>query len=242
MYYEFAPYWTLISAPENYAEEAVFWRNAITSKLGNGRHEILELGVGGGNNLSHLTPYFKATAVDISEPMLENSKKLNPDVEHYVGDMRSVRLEKKFDAVIIHDAISYLLTEDDLTATFETAKAHLDRGGVFITSPDYFSETFTDSIVRHSRRSQNGVELVHVEYSYDPNPEDTIMETRMIYIIRENNNCRIEHDLHITGLFPLKTWIDTMIKVGFSVEKREYPVHEDKRQSYLLVGTLNNHS
>ena len=55
MYTEFARYWTLISDPADYAEEARYWREALRSRLGPGRHEILELGVGGGNNLSHLT-------------------------------------------------------------------------------------------------------------------------------------------------------------------------------------------
>ena len=121
MYDEFAHLWTLISAPEDYAEEARYWRDALREKLGPGRHEILELGVGGGNNLSHLTSGFQATAVDISEKMLANSTRLNPGVEHHVGDMRTVRLEREFKAVLIHDAISYLTTEDDLRKTFATA-------------------------------------------------------------------------------------------------------------------------
>ena len=114
MYDDFAHLWFLITPPEDYAEEAQHWRDALREKLGPGRHEILELGVGGGNNLSHLTNDFQATAVDLSEKMLQNSMKLNPGVEHHVGDMRNIRLEKTFKAVLIHDAIGYMLTEDDL--------------------------------------------------------------------------------------------------------------------------------
>ncbi len=53
MYNEFAHLWPLISDPKEYAVEASFWRDALRAELGPGRHEILELGVGGGNNLSH---------------------------------------------------------------------------------------------------------------------------------------------------------------------------------------------
>ena len=67
MYDELAHLWRLISPPEDYADEARYWRDALRAKLGSGRHEILELGVGGGNNLSHLTSEFQATAVDLSE-------------------------------------------------------------------------------------------------------------------------------------------------------------------------------
>ena len=96
LYDEFADWWTLVSPPEGYVQEASYWKDALRAKLGPGRHEILELGVGGGNNLSHLTGEFQATAVDISERMLANSVMLNPGVEHHVGDMRTIRLSRTF--------------------------------------------------------------------------------------------------------------------------------------------------
>ena len=55
MYDELAHLWPIIGAPEDYAHEASFWRSVLRSRLGAGRHHILELGVGGGSNLSHLT-------------------------------------------------------------------------------------------------------------------------------------------------------------------------------------------
>ena len=109
LYKDLAHLWPLLDPPEEYTEEASFWRQAIREKLGPGRHEVLELGVGGGHLLSHLTGDVQATAVDISPQMLAHSKALNPGVEHHLGDMRSVRLGRKFQAVLIHDAISYLL-------------------------------------------------------------------------------------------------------------------------------------
>ena len=61
--------------------------------------------------------------------------------------MRTVRLGRTFDAVLIHDAIGYMTTEADLRAAFETAETHLRPGGVFITSPDFFREDFRDPAV-----------------------------------------------------------------------------------------------
>ncbi|MCI0439948.1 MAG: class I SAM-dependent methyltransferase [Chloroflexi bacterium] len=239
MYDEFAHLWTLISAPEDYAEEASYWRDALRAKLGPGRHEILELGVGGGNNLSHLVGEFQATAVDASEGMLQNSMRLNPGVEHHVGDMRSVRLGRAFDAVLIHDAICYMLTEEDLRATFATARAHLKPGGVLIVAPDWFRETFPGTtLTTHPARRDGHVELSFVEFDYDPNPEDTTIETIFVYFIREGGKLRVEQDTHVTGLFPIQTWLDLMAEAGFEVEKRPYDVHEDGHESWLLVGTL----
>ncbi len=238
MYHELAHLWPLISAPEDYAKEAGYWRDALRETLGPGRHRILELGVGGGHNLSHLTSDFDAVAVDLSEEMLKHSKTLNPGVEHHVGDMRTVRLGRKFDAVLIHDAIAYMLTEDDLRRAFATAAAHLDPGGVFVTAPDNFKETFRSPSVSHSTRSDGRTELTYVDYHYDPDPGDTTTECVMFYLIRENGELRIEQDRHVMGLFSIRMWLDLMAEAGFDVEKRPYPVNEDGRESYLLVGVL----
>ncbi len=169
--------------------------------------------------------------------MLSHSRRLNPAVEHPVGDMRAVRLGRTFDVVIIHDAISYMLTEDDLRGTFATAAAHLDLGGMFITAPDWFAETFPGLWTSHKTRKKEGVELICFEYEYehDPDPVDTAMETLFLYSIRERGVLRIEMDRHVTGLFPLQTWVDLMTEAGFAVKKREYPVHD---AAFLLVGTL----
>ena len=238
MYDEFAHLWLLISPPEGYEGEASLWRDALREKLGPGRHEVLELGVGGGNNLSHLTADFQATAVDLSEKMMANSMRLNPGVEHHVGDMRTVRLGRKFKAVLIHDAISYLTTADDIRKTFATARAHLEPGGVLVAAPDDYRETFRTELMPHQTRAGDGVELAYVEYTYDPDPDDTTVESVFVYFIKEGGTLRIEQDLHVTGLFSLGTWLKLLDDSGFEAETRPYPVHEDGRDDYLLVGTL----
>jgi hypothetical protein len=154
--------------------------------------------------------------------------------------MRTVRLGRTFKAVIIHDAISYMLTEDDLRATFATAAAHLEPGGVFVTAPDWFRETFHSPSISHDTHvSKDGkVELTHIEYTHDPDPGDTTIETIYFYMIRENGELRVEEDRHNTGLFPMQTWVDLMTEAGFDVEKWPYPVHDDGHEAYLLVGIL----
>jgi SAM-dependent methyltransferase len=232
--------WPLVSAPEEYAEEAAHWRTVLHEKLGPGRHHILELGVGGGHNLSHLTAHFEAVAVDISERMLEHSRRLNPDVEHIPGDMRSIRLDRKFDAVLIHDAISYMLTEEDLRATFATAAAHLHPGDVFITGPDYYRETFRDPHIDRCTRTAGDTTLTYVEYVWDPDPDDTTTETIMTYFIREHSGLRIEHDRHITGLFPISTWERLISEAGFAFEKRTFSLKGDNAEYILLTGVKGN--
>lgn len=239
LYNDLAYLWPVISPPEEYAEEASRWRQVLRDKLGPGKHPILELGVGGGHNLYHLATEFRATAVDISENMLGLSRKLNPGVEHHLGDMRDIRLDYTFSAVLVHDAINYMLTEEDLRATFETARAHLRPGGVLILAPDWFRETFDGPSVMHWDRHKGDLELTFIEYVHDPDSNDTTIESIFFYMLKEQGQLRVEQDRHITGLFPLETWFRLMEECGFKVEHITYPAYEGGYGGNLLVGVLN---
>ena len=74
--------------------------------------------------------------------MLAISTTINPECEHLVGDMRTLRLGRTFDAVLVHDAICYMTTEDDLRAAMATAVQHLRPGGVAVFAPDHVRERF----------------------------------------------------------------------------------------------------
>ncbi len=56
--------------------------------------------------------------------------------------MRKVRLGREFDAVFVHDAVSYMTTKRDLRAVFKTAFLHCRPGGAALFAPDNLVETF----------------------------------------------------------------------------------------------------
>ena len=238
MYHDLAYLWPVVSPPEEYAVEAWHLREVIRARLGPGRHTLLELGVGGGHVLSHLTRAFQATAVDLSKDMLALSTQLNPGVPHHLGDMRTIRLEQTFDVVLVHDAINYMLTETDLQAAFETARVHLRRGGVLITAPDLFRETFTGPAVQHWTQSRDDLEVTLIEYLDDPDPLDTTVESIFFYVIKEQGKLRVEQDRHISGIFPKSTWLRLMSDSGYIAEEVHYPPYEGGYGGNLVVGVL----
>jgi SAM-dependent methyltransferase len=241
LYDRLAYLWPVISPPEDYADEAVHWRNAIRRHLGPGRHRLLELGVGGGHNLSHLTGEFDAVAVDISPKMLELSRRLNPTVEHRLGDMRDVRLGQVFDAVLIHDAICYMLTEDDLKAAFATALVHLRPDGLLLVAPELVRDTFKPEMKLSWSTERDGVEIHTEETVHDPDPSDTMVESHFTYTITERGARRIERDIHITGLFPTATWLALMEEAGFRTGRIPLPGDGDGCGEHLFWGVLRPH-
>ena len=135
MYAQLADWWPLMSDPSDYEEEAGIFRATLEELAAEPIRSLLELGSGGGHNASHLKQHYEMTLVEPSMGMREVSRALNPECEHVLGDMRDVRLERDFDAVFVHDAISYLTTEADLRAAFELV-ADQRPGAVLIEALD----------------------------------------------------------------------------------------------------------
>jgi SAM-dependent methyltransferase len=130
------------------------------------------LGSGGGNNASHLKKHFQLTLVDVSPGMLEVSRRLNPECEHIQGDMRTIRLGRAFDAVFIHDAIEHMTPEANLRRAIQTAYEHCRPGGAAFFAPDHSRETFRPS-TDHGGYNRGRRALRYLEWSWDPDPEDT---------------------------------------------------------------------
>ena len=84
----------------------------------------------------------------------------------------AIRLGETFDAVLIHDAISYMTTEADLLSVFATARAHLRPGGLLIAAPDDYTDTFQPTPRRIPDQPQRRKpKLTYVEYSTDLDPQ-----------------------------------------------------------------------
>lgn len=98
MYGELAPWFHLLTPPEEYAGEAASVLRLLRQQVDGPLGTLLELGSGGGNIASHLRHELRLTLTDLSPAMLELSRKINPGIEHVVGDMRSLRLGRTFDA------------------------------------------------------------------------------------------------------------------------------------------------
>ncbi len=225
LYGELAGWFHLLSAPHEYIEEAAAYLEAFERALTPPSTSLLELGSGGGNNASHLKARFQCTLTDISAPMIEASRRLNPECEHIVGDMRELRLGRLFDAVLVHDAIMYMTTEADLRRAFETAYEHTRPGGVAVIAPDDFRETLEPSTLCGGNDDEaEGRGIRYLEWTYDPDPEDTTCVTDFAYLIREGTSVRAVHDRHVFGIFPRATWVKLLEEVGFRVSSATRPI------------------
>ncbi|HTO51933.1 MAG TPA: class I SAM-dependent methyltransferase [Myxococcota bacterium] len=237
MYGELARWWPLLSPPSDYAEEAEFYRRTLCASARAPLRTLLELGSGGGNNASFLKHHFELTLVDLSPAMLEVSRALNPECAHQQGDMRSVRLGREFDGVLVHDAIAYMTHESDLRRVFETAHAHCRRGGVALFAPDHLRETFEPK-TDHGGSDADGRGLRFLEWSWDPDPADSSHVVDYVLVMRERDgSLRLEHDRHVNGLFARADWLRWLDLAGFDARNVGFDHSELPPGTYeLFVG------
>jgi SAM-dependent methyltransferase len=230
LYQELAKWWPLVSDPEPYKEEAEFARGILKERKRQPVKTALELGCGGGNNASHLKKWMQMTLTDLSAGMVQVSKSLNPECEHHVADMRTLRLGTIYDAVFIHDALDYMTSLKDLRSAMVTAHVHLRTGGTAVLVPDYFKETFKPS-TKHGGHDKGKRGLRYLEWTLDEDPKDNRYELHYAFMLREENgSMHVELDRHACGLFPRREWIKTMKSVGFEVETKP----DDYRREWLI--------
>ena len=218
-YDELAEWWPLFSPPEHYAEEADDLLRRLPPMNTPGRPTLLELGCGGGSLASHLKTHFDLTLTDRSPGMLAVSRALNPDCEHFVGDMRTLRLAREFDVVLIHDAIMYATDAASLRAALETAAAHCRAGGTVVVLPDYVRETFTPGTEEGGNDASDGRGLRYLEWCWDPDPNDDTYVVDYAFLLRDvSGEVRVVHDRHVEGLFPRARWFEWFEAAGLSAQ------------------------
>lgn len=223
MYTEFASWWPLISSPQDYAEEAHYYQKLLKKSCRFTPRTMLELGSGGGNNASHLKAVFEITMVDRSAEMLSVSKKLNPECEHLLGDMRSLRLGRTFDAVLIHDAVVYMTSEHDLAQAVETAFVHCNPGGAALFCPDQVRDTFKPG-TSHGGHDLDSRGLRYLEWVHPPSGNNTHHYVDYVYLLRESDgSMRTAYDRHTCGLFSRRTWMSILEKTSFKAESYNDP-------------------
>ncbi|KGM53858.1 hypothetical protein N800_03650 [Lysobacter daejeonensis GH1-9] len=133
----YAAYYDLLYQGKDYTGEASYVLELLAEQ-GLTTGSILELGCGTGK---HSTAFahagFDVEGIDLSQQMIDRAIQLNggstPNAIFSVGDARTLRTGKKYDAVLaLFHVASYQTSNRDISQMFDTAAAHLDEGGIFI--------------------------------------------------------------------------------------------------------------
>jgi SAM-dependent methyltransferase len=243
LYDDLAWLWPIWGSPEHeYARYCSEVADMIRKYAAIRVQSLLNIGCGGGKNAFNLKRDFDVTGVDLAPKMLELARELNPECQFLSGDMRSLYLGRRFDAILMDDSVGYMTNRVDLESAFREAYQHLNSGGVMVVTVDETTETFiqnrTCTTQAEGKTRRGSVEAVFIENYYDPDPRDETYEGTFLYLVREEGRLRIETDHHVLGLFPLSIWRDTLVNVGFTIHEEIYVDDEREYTTFVCVKAM----
>ena len=232
LYRDLAPWWSVLTPPGTYSGEAEAFL-ALLRQAAGGVSSLLELGSGIGAIAECLPERLEVVLADSSEEMLAQSRLRNPGREHVLSDMRSMRLGRQFDAVLLHDAVMYMSTPECLASAVATAASHLREGGGLLLVPDVVEEGFFEHAVSGgATEGSRSVQLL--EWHWDPVQGDGSYRAEFSLLLREGGVVQAVHESHVLGLHSAEAYAAALSAAGFKlVAPRLDDVHWESGELFL---------
>lgn len=217
LYKQVAKYYDKIHHRKDYEKEVDFLEK-IFRKHGLKVRNILDVACGTGAHAALLVKRgYNVIGVDSSEEMLKIVRRKVKNATFVKGDMRDLKLDRTFDAVIcMFGSISYNRTPSELRRALSRFREHLEAKGIVVFDTSILRERFV-----HGYRQTigyDGDELTIARFGFC---EKFGRKGRITfsYLIREGDSFNyIKGDVHEFGLFSPSEIIKIMRKAGFTAE------------------------
>jgi SAM-dependent methyltransferase len=169
---DYAQYYDLLYADKDYSREAAYVHGLLAKHRAPG-DRVLELGCGTGAHAALLARAgLRVVGVDLSQGMLDRAAQRQAALpaaeaerlEFREGDLRTLRLERKFDvALALFHVMSYQRTNQDLADAVATVRSHLEPGGLFVFDCWYGPAVLTERPeVRVKRLEDERIQVVRI--------------------------------------------------------------------------------
>jgi SAM-dependent methyltransferase len=231
---EYARYYDLLYRDKHYDEEARFVYDLLRSH-GPGASTVLELGCGTAAHAACLADLgCEVRGVDRSLEMLDQGRArletlpatLSRRITLSQGDVRTVRLDRVFDAVVsLFHVMSYQPTGEDLEAAFRTAKEHLRPDGLFLFDCWYGPSVLAERpAVRVKRFEDDETAVTRIaEPSLDPTHHLVDVDYTIFVRQKANGEIREIREKHRLRYLFQEEVAELFSRVGFRfIECREW--------------------
>jgi SAM-dependent methyltransferase len=200
-------YYDLIYRDKDYAAEAEFV-HALIQQYSPGAQTVLDLGCGTGLHAIEFVRHgYSVVGVDRSEDMLAEAQarstslgRSDADLRFHAGDIRNVRLDRTFDVVVaLFHVMSYQTGNDDIADAFNTARAHVRDGGLFVFDCWYGPGVLTDPPqirVKRFKTDQGGDVLRISEPTMQPNANTVDVAFTLLAIDPDGHRCEQIKETH----------------------------------------------
>jgi SAM-dependent methyltransferase len=230
VFQRYSAYYDLLYRDKDYAAEAQYVGRVLRSAVPAGGR-VLELGSGTGRHGRLLADQgFQVFGVERSQFMVDQAKRArsgqkdSTGFDCIVGDIRTVRLARRYDAAIsLFHVISYQTANVDVLQSFATAAHHLETGGLFLFDVWHGPAVLNERpAVRVKRVEDQRVRLVRIA---EPELDSaaSVVTVRYTIFAESKTNHRFEtfgEEHRMRYYFPVE--IDLLAgQTGFKVEQSE---------------------
>lgn len=226
---EYAAYYNLLYKDKDYAKECEYIHKLIQESAP-GSKSILNLGCGTGNHDFILSEkgYF-ISGIDFSEQMISIANKRLKDeekknLEFLTGDVRALKLNKKFDVVIsLFHVMSYQITNADILMAFSTAKEHLSANGIFIFDFWYGPAVLTSRPENRTKLLEDSTMKILRSAKPEMHPNENIVDVNYALQINEKGSGKVfeNKEQHRMRYFFLPELRAYLAQSGFKITRSE---------------------
>ena len=228
----YSRYYDLLYRDKDYAAEVAYVARVLRESAPTAR-TLLEFGSGTGRHGRLLVEQgFDVFGIERSETMAAAAKKASIGFQTQQdgkfdcrqGDIRTVNLDRIFDAVIaLFHVVSYQTGNEDLLQTFNSAARHLNAGGIFMFDVWHGPAVLAERPSVRVKRVEDGEILLTriAEPALDTNASVVTVHYTMLAEAKADHRLTTFHEEHrMRYLFPME--IDLIARQsGFSVERSE---------------------
>ncbi|UCD85948.1 MAG: class I SAM-dependent methyltransferase [Deltaproteobacteria bacterium] len=240
--YEKPELYEIFSSRQDFKKESDFVVKLAKQFKKSKGNSLLNVGCGTGAHDKFLKKYFDLTGIDLNKKMLELAKKKNPKLTYKIGNMKSFSFSQKFDVITaLTGVMSYNHSYKELKNTLTNLYKHLEKGGILVFNWAVVKEVAFEkgkikNYVKVDTISRKDLDCVVIDNAYDPNRNDTTIETNVIFLIRKNRGpLKIVVDKHLLGLFELKKVRKILREIGFKCHLYENDFSGEK---YKMLGPI----
>ncbi len=240
---KYSTYYNLLYQDKNYGEEVEYVEKLIKRHTEIPVTEILDMGSGTGrHDFVFAQKNYRVTGIDLSEEMTQIAlSACVKNTEFHTGDVRSIEINKQFDAVIsLFHVASYQTTNEDFEKYLQSAKKHLKQGGVFIFDFWYGPAVLSDKPTTRIKRLENTeIKITRLtESEILPNANTVNVNFEMLIEDKETGQLTKTRELH-----PMRYWFLPEIEyfckhVGFKIERSYNWFSENKLSLESWYGVL----
>ncbi len=189
----------------------------LVSRVVGAHEKVLDLAAGTGDVGKQLVNrgYANISLADKSQGMLNVAQaKIGVDKPVYVTAMEDIAIDKQFDAVVVRQAINYLMDYQGLVQGLKQVHSHLNSGGRLIfNAPNYTgNETYGD---KDSEYDSGGFHVKVKEMNLVQGRK--LIHTQHCVLMKpDGSGIRKAYDMNIFGLFTKQEFESALREAGFS--------------------------